>query len=146
MFQRADSLLVLADFLPRRHWHPVLGAQVVEHRAAHAHTGIGLEFIAALQVVTVNGIQKTEEAAAQQIIAIDLRRQADCQPPCRDLDQRQIVFRQLITELHILIDCVALPKGSNIYALLLLIHTHNRGPPHDASESDGTSMCCSCCA
>ena len=55
---------------------------MIEHRSAYTHPRIGLEFIAARQLIALDRIEQPKKSAAQEIFPIDVLRQTDGDASC----------------------------------------------------------------
>jgi hypothetical protein len=53
---------------------PVVGAQLVEHRAANPLAGVGLELSALIFLIAAGSIQQADHAGLDQIVEIDASR------------------------------------------------------------------------
>ena len=74
----------------------VARAQVVEHRAADAELGEGLEAIDAARVEALGGLHQADDARRDQVVDLDVRRQAARQPAGDLLDVGKELRRVLV--------------------------------------------------
>ena len=86
-----DRRVHVAAQAAQRARRPVEIAQRVEHRAVDAAAGERVERHAERRLVAAGGVDQAEHADADQVLDLDLRRQALRQPLRQGLDQRDVL-------------------------------------------------------
>lgn len=71
LFQRLDGLFDLAGLGAHAARQPILAAQLIEHGAADAGGGVGLELRVGGFLVTPHGVQQADHAGLDQVVQFD---------------------------------------------------------------------------
>ena len=95
MFELGDGRLDPPQLAPQAARQPVVLAQSVEHRAADALRRVGLELRAETFLVAVNRVEQAEHAVLNEIVELDIGRQAGHQVIGDPLHQRHEALNQL---------------------------------------------------
>lgn len=125
------SFFIALDVLTYADGNPVLCTQVVKDRAAYAYARIGLKFIAACELVSLDRIEQAKEPTAQKILPIDVLWQADGDASGNQAYEREIVFGNTVSHLNGPFRLIRLPQSLNIlfYRLRHLHHLLSAHPP-----------------
>ena len=103
-----DRPLDLAGTRAHRARHPVERAQLVDDRALDAQDRVRLELDLPVRVVALDRPDQAEQAVGDQILLVDMRRQAGAQTTGDELDERcvgqdQAVAHTAITRCAVLV-------------------------------------------
>ena len=97
---------------------------MIQHGSAHTHAGIRLKLIAAGKLIALNRVQQSEKTAAEEILPIDMLREADGNSTGDQPYEGKIMLCDAVAHGNGFFGLVGTPQHVNILCRLLR-HLHH---------------------